>query len=102
MAKVCGVELDDPFLAEVQLDGVTVATLTDRKFVEMFWREYRIAPVSAEAAAIIAEDALWDSCRFTFRDPKTGVVCDGGFAGGSAPFIRDGCIHLRALYFKRP
>ena len=39
-------------------------------------------------------------CQFTFRDPASGKVCKTGFAGGSAPFVRDGHVSLRGLYFQ--
>ena len=95
-----GNELDEPFLAEVVLDGTAVATLSAREITEMFWRRYRITPLSHEAAAIIADDALWEQCKFTFRDPASGRVCRAGFAGGSAPFVRNGHVSLRGLYFQ--
>lgn len=94
-----GKELDEPFLAEVLYQGEPVADLSDRDFVEMFWREYRIEPRSAEAKEIIMNDDLWDECVFDFRDPVSGDICTSGFVGGRRPFIREGRISLRALYF---
>jgi len=93
-------ELDEPFRVEVMLDGVVVGVLTDRVWTDMFWRSYRIEPVGSGGE--IYDDKLWDSCRFMFRDPATGQVCDGAFAGGRAPFVRDGRVSVRALYFDRP
>lgn len=95
-----GRELDEPFLVEVLLDGKCVATLSDREVTEMFWRRYKITPRNHEDAALIANDSLWEQCRFTFRDPKSGMTCRTGFAGGAAPFVRDGRVSLRGLYFK--
>jgi hypothetical protein len=92
-------ELEDPFMAEVLLDGKVVATLTDRVWTEMFWRDYRISPVSEETKVIIENDELWDNCRFTFRDPATGMICDTAFVGGIKPFVHDGIVSLRAMYF---
>jgi len=94
-----GQELGEPFAAEVLYQGDAVADLSDRDFVEMFWREYRIDPRSAEAKEVIENDDLWDECAFDFRDPATGNLCSSGFVGGRRPFIRDGKILLRALYF---
>ena len=96
-----GKELDDPFVAEVLLDGTVVATLSDREWTEMFWRRYKITPTSQEAAAIIADNCLWGECRFAFRDPRSGMVCNTAFPGGYAPFVQDGYVSLRAMYFKR-
>lgn len=92
-------ELDEPFLAEVLLDGRPVAMISDRVVTEMFWRNYHISAISLEDEAIIADDRLWEECRFSFRDPNTSRICQTGFAGGTAPFIREGRISLRALYF---
>ena len=94
-----GKELDEPFSAEVLYKGEAVADLSDRDFIEMFWREYRLEPRSAEAKEIIENDDLWDEGVFDFRDPASGNICTSGFVGGSRPFIRDGRISLRALYF---
>lgn len=81
---------------EVLLDGVPVAVLTDRAWEDMFWRSYRIAPVGDPAA--ITDDTLWDQCRFTFRDPASGMVARS-FAGGQRPFVKDGRVRLRVLLF---
>ena len=90
-------ELAEPFHAEVVLDGVAVATLSDRVSSDMFWRSYRIEPVGGATA--IQDDELWEQCRFTFRDPVSGQICTCGFAGGRRPFVRDGRVRLRAMYF---
>ena len=94
-----GKELDEPFAAEVLYHGDAVADLSDRGFTEMFWREYRIYPRTDEAKYIIRNDDLWEACAFEFRDPKTGFVCTSGFVGGTRPYVRNGKVHLRALYF---
>ncbi len=98
-AKWYGKELDEPFTAEVYLDDKLVAHLSDREFTEMFWRDYRIEPASPEGKVLIENDSLWETGRFHFRDPATGDLCKCGFVGRSSPFIRDGKISLRALYF---
>ena len=85
----------DPFHAEVLLDGKVVAVLTERQWIDMFWYSYRIEPLAAAAT----DDDLWDRCRFTFRDPATGRVCTTAFVGGQRPFIQEGRIKLRAMYF---
>lgn len=92
-------ELADPFLAEVLLDGQPVATITDRVFTEMFWRDYKITPLTPELADVVMNDDLWEACRFTFRDPASLKVCRTAFCGGSRPFVRGGIVSLRALYF---
>lgn len=99
-----GAEIGDPFEAEVLLDGSVVALLADSAFSEMFWRSYRITPVSPEAEAIILNDALWEKCRFTFRHPPTGMICATGLAGsfGSSSHVQQGRIQLRGLYFNLP
>lgn len=93
-----GRELAEPFLAEVLLDGVSVAVLTNKEFVEMFWRRYKITPVNSGAADILADDRLWNEGRFTFRDPKSGMVCHAAFAG-FPPCVQNGHVILRGLYF---
>ncbi len=95
-----GRELPEPFLAEVLSEGVMVATISDRKCADMFWRDYRITPVSEEAATLIADDNLWMESKFTFRDPITRHVCSGVLVAASTPCVRDGWISLRFLYFK--
>lgn len=37
-----GKELEEPFAAEVLFREEAVADLSDRQFIEMFWRNYRI------------------------------------------------------------
>jgi hypothetical protein len=94
-----GHELEEPFLAEVMLDGQPVATISDRVVTEMFWRTYRITPLTQELANVATNDDLWETCRFTFRDPVSQEVCLTGFCGGSRPYVREGSISLRGLYF---
>ena len=94
-----GKELDEPFSVEVLYQGEAVAYLSDREFVEMFWRDYRIQPSSPEAKEIIENDDLWDDRAFDFRDPVSGDICTSAIVGGSRPFVRNGKISLRALYF---
>lgn len=98
-ARKYGRELDSPFLAEVLLDGQPVATLTDRVVTEMFWRDYKITPLTPELADIIMNDDLWDEARFTFRDPVSRHVCIAGVMAGVPPRVRDGIISLRGLKF---
>mgnify|MGYP001430150568 CR=1 FL=1 len=92
-------ELDDPFEAEVLLGDRVVARLTDRIVTEMFWRSYRIEAVDEAGQKVIQDDALWERCAFDFRDPKTGIICVSAFVGGSAPFVKDSRVSLRAIYF---
>ena len=96
-----GRELGDPFAVEVLYKGEVVADLTDRDFAEMYWRDYLIEPRSLEAKEIINNDDLWDESAFDFRDPVSDDICTSAFVGGNRPFIRDGKISLRALYFGR-
>lgn len=98
-ARKYGRELDSPFLAEVLLDEQPVATLTDRVVTEMFWRSYKITPLSPELTGIIMNDDLWDDSRFTFRDPVSQDVCIAGYMGGARPHVCDGIISLRGLKF---
>lgn len=98
-ARKYGRELDSPFLAEVLLDGLPVATLTDRVVTEMFWRSYKITPLTPELMGIIMNDDLWDEGRFTFRDPVSQDVCIAGYMAGARPHVHDGSINLRGLKF---
>lgn len=90
-------QLPDPFRAEVLLDGTVVGVITDRHQVEMFWFSYALEPLDVR----VLDDGRWERCRFHFRDPPTGRVCIGAFPGGRAPFVRDGRVLIRALYFCR-
>jgi hypothetical protein len=90
----CG-HLPDPFHAEVLLDGIVVGVLTDRRFVDMFWYSYALEPSDDR----VLDDDLWDQCRFIFRDPATGWLCTGAFVGGRRPFVQDGRVLIRAMYF---
>lgn len=92
-------ELGEPFAAEVLYHGDAVADLSDRRFTEMFWREYRITPRTDETNDLIRNDDLWEECAFEFRDPKTGMVCTSCLVGGTRPYVRDGKVHLRVLCF---
>jgi hypothetical protein len=94
-------ELPEPFSVEVVLDGKTVATMSDRKRTEMFWRSYRIESADEFGRQAIADDNLWDHCRFTFRDPRSGLTCCSAFVGGTRPFVRDFRVSIRALYFQK-
>lgn len=93
--------LPEPFFAEVLHENEVVATISDRENKEMFWHEYSISPIDKVSQNIIENDDLWDQCKFTFRDPKTNRVCNSGLAGGGPPYIKDGRIQLRGLYFYR-
>jgi hypothetical protein len=99
--KLRGRELPEPFAAEVVLDGRTVATISDRIVTEMFWRDYRIEAVDETGRAAIANDELWETGRFTFREPGSGMVSTHAFAGGGRPFVRDSRVSIRGLYFKK-
>jgi hypothetical protein len=89
----------EPFSAEVLYQGEVIADLTTCKFIEMFWREYRIEPRTNESREILANDELWEQCVFEFRDPGTGNVCKSAFVGGTKPFIKNGRVALRGLQF---
>lgn len=91
--------LGDRVRADVILDGAVVGTVFDRRVTDMFWASYQVEPAGASEA--IFDDELWSQCRFAFRDPATGAVCTSAFPGGKAPFIRDGRVLLRAMYFPR-
>jgi hypothetical protein len=88
-------DLPEDARIEVMLDGVCVGILTDRKFVDMFWYSYQVTPLDV----VITDDELWNRCRFTFRDPGSGKLCSSAPVGGRPPFVRDGRIVLRAMYF---
>lgn len=90
-------ELDQLDRVEVVLDGVTVAILTDRVVTDMFWRSYRIEPVGDSRS--IYDDDLWIRCRFAFRDPASKRMCTTAFAGGAPPYVSDGRVAIRAMYF---
>jgi hypothetical protein len=91
-------ELPDPFRAEVCLDGAVVGILTDRRFDDMFWRSYAL-----EVREPHVRDAeRWNRCAFEFRDPATGRTCRSAFVGGKPPFVSDGRVSVRALYFEKP
>ncbi len=100
--RLIGVELKSPFLAEVLLDGVPVATLTDRVVTEMFWRSYRFNPLPGVDQEKILDEKLWTiPCGCTFRDPATGHLCKTAWTS-RAPQMVDGVmiVYLRQLYFK--
>ena len=90
-------ELPDPVHIEVLLDGEVIGLMSDRVWVEMFWRSYRLAALDPRAL----DDDVWGQCRVTFRDWETGRVCTGAFVGGRPPFVQAGRILIRALYFER-
>lgn len=94
-----GRELDEPFAAEVMYQGHAVADLSDRNCSDMFWCTYKIAARSIDAEKLIADDNLWERCEFYFRDPKTQKLSTMAFAGGGRPFVKEGRILLRGLYF---
>lgn len=60
----------------------------------MFWVSYR---VQAPPESPVWEDEPWEQVRFTFRSKASGARVSGAFAGGSAPFVRDGRVTMRAL-----
>ena len=96
-----GIELPDPFRAEVLLDGRPVAMLSDRRVTEMFWRDYRIEALDENGRQVINNDDFWETSRFTFRDPAKSMMCTPWWmAGGGRPFVRDSRVSLRGMYFK--
>jgi len=87
---------------EVLYEGEVVADLSERVAVEMFWSTYQIRPRTPAGAELIGDDDLWNACAFYFREPGTGILCTTGQVGGSAPFVQDGRIMLRGMYFGIP
>jgi hypothetical protein len=94
-----GRQLAEPFECEVLYQGTAVADLTDRRFAEMFWHDYRIEPRTPESRRLIDNDDLWEQCDFYFREPKSGDLCTMGFSRGPRPFVRGGRVWLRGMYF---
>lgn len=85
---------------DIELDGHVVGELSDPQWVDMFWYSYAVTEVSGSdgASSPIANDTLWNECRFCFRSRATGEVALHAFPGGSPPFVHDGRVLIRALY----
>jgi hypothetical protein len=90
-------ELADPFRAEVLLDDVIVAVITDRcEADDPVWASYAIHVFDDR----VRDDELWMRGRFRIRDPASGRECSSAFVDVGASFT-DGRIILRGLYFER-
>ena len=65
----------------------------------MFWDSYAVVGgFPARISSTLLDEGLWNECRFTFRSRRTGDAVTGAFCEGP-PFIRDGRVSMRALYF---
>ena len=78
----------------IELEGEPVGELDQPIQDDMFWVSYR---VQAPPESPVWDDDPWNHARFEFRSKRTGQLVSGAFAGGSAPFVRDGRVNLRAL-----
>ena len=81
----------------VELDDAPVGELYDPRFVDMFWHSYAVRSL-AGGESNLADDRLWQACRFTFRSRGTGTVAPAAFAGGSPPYVQDGRVLMRGLH----
>jgi hypothetical protein len=94
-----GKQLPEPFAVEVIYRGTSIAELSDRRWVDMFWYDYQISTKTEEAQRIIDNDDFWERGDLHLRDVKTGALCMAWIVGGERPYLRDGRVLLRGLYF---
>jgi hypothetical protein len=88
---------DDEWLLE--LDGRVLAQLLPASPDDMFWVRYRIVPKGEDALPTILDTTLWDRCRFSYRNVRTGKLNTDAFSAGhtSAETLRELSVLLRAL-----
>lgn len=82
----------------IELDGRRLARLTDPRWVDMFWWQYRIDLDGSEddARPLVDNRDLWLRCKLTFRSVPFGIVANHAFCGGNGP--QDGTVTMRALF----
>ena len=81
---------------DVELEGRRVGELSARRRLDMFWWSYAIRALEADPS--IEDDELWNSCRFDFREERTGTLTTEAFAGGRPPYVVDGRVIIRGLH----
>ncbi|GEM_PF-4084756 len=91
--------VDEALKLELLYEGQLIAELTKQEEVDMFWAVYTIEHRSEAAQGILAKDELWEGGRFAFRGKKTGLLCENVLVGGGRPFVREGQVMLRGVFF---
>lgn len=84
----------------VELEGRRVGTLSDCRWVDMFWDSYVVGELDGVDASALAATANWDRCRFRFRNRESGEVVETAFCGGGAPFPPGRRVSMRGLYLR--
>jgi hypothetical protein len=80
----------------IELDGEVLGELIDCRQEDMFWDSYAIIPANDSSNEILAQEDLWDACRFSFRNKKTAVYA--AHAVSSEMPQSNGRIAMRGLY----
>lgn len=81
----------------VELDGRRIARLTEGRWIEMFWWQYRVdvSDFDDEARSLVANRDLWLRCELSFRSVPFGDLVNHAFCGGKGPDA--GLVMMRAL-----
>jgi len=61
----------------LELDGVRVGELFDPQYLDMFWDSYAVRTLAGHQATL-ADDDLWEACRFSFRSRGTAPAWSEG------------------------
>jgi hypothetical protein len=94
----------------VEVQGRTLAVLTDCRFEDMFWDSYRVEPTAAdpEQAALVQSEEFWnrlDVYQPVIRDRAFGEVAPNAFAAWREPGLGvslTGRVSMRGLYLVVP
>ena len=86
----------------VEVEGWRLAALTDCRYYDMFWDNYRLEPLTTDPAELVrlfAED-FWDRTAITFRSREFGEVAPHAFPSLVAAQVleKTGRLPMRGLY----
>ena len=68
------------------VDGACVAELSDPQWLDMFWWEYCVTPVSESGASAIRDHLVWENVNFTIVDRSNCEPNPKTFSGGYEEF----------------
>lgn len=90
----------------VERDGVRLASLTDRRWEEMFWDSYRLEPLTDDAALnqrLLSDfwesDDNWTKVCFSNREFPEIEIQTGYAFPSIKPFQEPGRLMIRGLYY---
>jgi hypothetical protein len=84
----------------IELDGDRIGTLSDCRWVDMFWDSYVVGALDGVDTSALTSATNWNEGRFHFRNRRSDDVVMGAFCGGGASFPPGRRVLMRALHLR--